>query len=313
MSMPLPTHEDAMLPVLTVLEDGQPHHRIALADAVANHFGLSATERALLLPSGKMPVVRSRTGWALSYMKQAGLVRSPRRGWYEITPDGQATLKAAPSRIDNDYLMRFEGFRDFRSRSREAEAENEAKSTSVEPSDTEPGSVVPPDEALDSAYSRLRASIEADLLDTVKNVSPASFEEIVVDLLTHMGYGGSREEAARKVGGSGDGGIDGVIDEDRLGLDAIYVQAKRWDTSVGRPEIQKFAGALQGQRAKKGIFITTSHFTRDADEYAQRIDSRIVLIDGRRLATLMYDYDVGVTSRATYTVKRIDSDYFDEA
>jgi restriction system protein len=178
---------------------------------------------------------------------------------------------------------------------------------------TSPGSVIPPDEALERAYARLRAAIEVELLDTLRGVAPSFFEQLVIDLLVRMGYGGSRAEAARAIGRSGDGGIDGVIDEDRLGLDVIYVQAKRWEASVGRPEIQKFAGALQGQRARKGIFITTSTFTRDAEDYAQRIDSRIVLIDGQRLATLMFDYDVGVSARGSYTVKSIDGDYFEES
>lgn len=165
---------------------------------------------------------------------------------------------------------------------------------------------------METAYSRLRGTLQAELLDAVKGGSPSFFEDIVIDLLVRMGYGGSRPEAARAVGKTGDGGIDGVIDEDRLGLDVIYVQAKRWEGTVGRPDIQKFAGALQGQRAKKGIFITASSFSRDAEDYAQRIDSRIVLIDGARLAALMFDFDVGVTARNTYTVKQLDSDYFDE-
>jgi restriction system protein len=310
--MGIPTHEDAMLPVLEVLSDGQQHHRRALADAIADRFSLTKEEREALLPSGKSPVIRSRTGWALSYMKQAGLVQSPKRGWYEITALGLNTLGAKPGHIDNDYLMRFEGFRDFRARSR-VEDEN---STETEPptSDTQSGSPrQPPDEALEGAYARLRASVEAELLDAVKEVAPRFFEEVVIDLLVRMGHGGSRTEAARAIGRSGDGGIDGVIDEDRLGLDVIYVQAKRWEGTVGRPEIQKFAGALQGQRANKGIFLTTSSFTRDAEEYAQRIGTRIVLIDGRRLANLMFEYNVGVSPRSTYTVKALDTDYFEES
>jgi restriction system protein len=158
----------------------------------------------------------------------------------------------------------------------------------------------------------MRATLVGELLDAVKSAPPTFFEELVVDLLVRMGYGGSRPEAARAVGRSGDGGIDGVIDEDRLGLDAIYVQAKRWEATVGRPEIQKFAGALQGQRAKKGIFITTSSFTRDAQEYAERIENRIILIDGTKLAALMFDFDVGVSARSSFTVKKLDSDYFEQ-
>lgn len=309
--MTIPTHEQAMLPVLNELSDGEPRHRRALAEAMVAHFGLSQEEQSQMLPSGKAPVIRSRTGWALSYMKQAGLVESPRRGWYQITTVGREVLAAAPEQIDNDFLMRFEGFRDFRARSR-TDDEESAEPTAAVPT-AQPQPVEPPDEALERAYGRLRAAVEAELSDTVKSVAPTFFEELVIDLLVRMGYGGNRVEAARAIGRTGDGGIDGVIDEDRLGLDSIYIQAKRWDSSVGRPEIQKFAGALQGQRATKGIFITTSTFTREAEEYAQRIGTRIVLIDGRRLATLMFEHDVGVSPKRTYIVKDVDGDYFEES
>lgn len=302
-----------MLPVLQTLSDGVERHRRALADIMADHFGLTAEERTRLLPSGKSPVIRSRTGWALSYMKQAGLVSSPRRGWYQITEEGKRTVASAPDRIDNEFLMRFEGFRDFRNRSR-AEAGVEIEDEPVERApDKVPQIVEAPDEALERAYVRLRTAVEAELIDTIKGVSPAFFEELVIDLLVRMGYGGNRAEAARAIGRTGDGGIDGVIDEDRLGLDSIYVQAKRWEATVGRPDIQKFAGALQGQRATKGIFITTSTFSRDAEDYAQRIGTRIVLIDGRRLAALLFEHDVGVSPKRTYIVKDVDGDYFEES
>lgn len=309
--MPIPSHEQAMLPVLNDLADGQSRHRRALAESVANHFGLSADERAQMLPSGKSPVIRSRTGWALSYMKQAGLVSSPRRGWYQITPAGRDILARKPERIDNDFLMQFDAFRDFRTRSRSDDGAEVGETHETSPQPTIASE--PPDEALERAYRRLRAAVEAELIDTVKGVAPVFFEELVIDLLVRMGYGGNRAEAARAIGRTGDGGIDGVIDEDRLGLDSIYVQAKRWEGSVGRPEIQKFAGALQGQRATKGIFITTSAFTSEAVDYAHRIGTRIVLIDARRLAELMFEHDVGVSPRRSYTVKDVDGDYFDES
>ncbi len=311
--MPIPTHEDAMLPVLTLLANGGEHHRREIADAMADHFNLTTDERSLLLPSGKAPVIRSRTGWALTYMKQAGLLSSSRRGWYTISPLGRNLLSEAPPRINNELLMRFEGFRNFRSRSRGDSSVSAEDTVLGETGSHEPLAVVPPDEALEQAYSRLRSAVEAELVDTVKGVSPRFFEELVIDLLVRMGYGGNRADAARAIGRTGDGGIDGVIDEDRLGLDSIYVQAKRWEGSVGRPELQKFAGALQGQRATKGIFITTSTFTRDAEDFAQRIGTRIVLVDGRRLAALMFEHDVGVSNKRSYTVKDIDGDYFEEA
>lgn len=302
-----------MMPVLRIMRDGAEYHRKGVADLVGDHFRLSETERSQMLPSGKAPVFRSRTGWALTYMKQAGLVSSTRRGWYQITPQGKQVVKDGPERIDNEFLMRFEGFRDFRSRSRSengAVVTDDEEKTGAESSATP---VEPPDEALERAYLRLRAAVEAELIDTIKNASPTFFEELVIDLLVRMGYGGNRAEAARAIGRTGDGGIDGVIDEDRLGLDSIYVQAKRWEATVGRPDIQKFAGALQGQRATKGIFITTSGFSRDAEDYAQRIGTRIVLVDGRRLATLMFEHDVGVSPKRNYVVKDVDGDYFEDS
>lgn len=310
--MPIPTHEEAMLPVLKALADGEPEQRGTLTQAVADYFGLTVEERTKMLPIKKQPVIRSRTGWALSYMKQAGLVTGVRRGWYQITPAGKAVVSEGLTQIDNEYLERFEGFRNFKARSRtnsDSDAEEQTPATAspkAQPSE-------PPDEALENAYTSLRQAVEEELSDTIKRVSPAFFEEIVIDVLVRMGYGGNRIEAARAIGRSGDDGIDGVIDEDRLGLDSIYVQAKRWEASVGRPEIQKFAGALQGQRATKGIFITTSTFTREAEDYAQRIGTRIVLIDGRRLATLMFEHDVGVSPKRSYVVKELDGDYFEES
>lgn len=306
--MPIPTHEQAMLPVLRELADGEARHLSALTDRIADAFSLSTDERGQMLPSGKASRIRSRMGWALTYMKQAGLVESPRRGSYQITASGRQVLADDPAHIDSEFLTRFAGFRDFRKRSRSDDTDSIG--------DDEPNVAVvvePPDEALERAYGRLRVSVEAELLEVTKRVTPRFFEELVIDLLVRMGYGGSRAEAARAIGRTGDGGIDGVIDEDRLGLDSIYVQAKRWESSVGRPEIQKFAGALQGQRATKGIFITTAGFTRDAEEYAQRIGTRIVLIDGRRLAELMFEFDVGVSPRRTFVVKDIDGDYFEES
>src|SRR5690606_34598219 len=217
----------------------------SLADAMAAHFELTPEERSRMLPSGKASVIRSRTGWALAYLKQAGLVQTTRRGWYQISDEGKRLLATSPSQIDNDVLAHYDGFREFRQRSRPRTDQPERE---VMASDS-----APPDEALDEAYARLRAAVEEDLLDAVRTATPGYFEQVVIDLLVRMGYGGNRTEAARAIGRSGDGGIDGVIDEDRLGLDVIYIQAKRWEGTVGRPEIQKFAGALQGQRATKGV------------------------------------------------------------
>jgi restriction system protein len=207
-----------------------------------------------------------------------------------------------PSKVDVKYLERFPEFIEFRARKRDKEGIGEDEGISE----------ATPDESLEAAYQKVRKDLEQQLLKQVKQSSHALFEKLVIDLLVKMGYGGTRRDAGRAVGKTGDGGIDGIINEDRLGLDTIYIQAKRWDGVVGRPEIQKFAGALQGQRAKKDIFITTSNFTSDAHDYVSRIDSKIVLIDGELLAQLMIDHNVGVSTSATYDIKRIDSDYFSE-
>jgi restriction system protein len=311
--MALPTYEEVMLPILTILEASGPQHRRELASAVAEALHLSEEERVQKLPSGKASVIMSRVGWALAYMKQAQVIASPRRGVYHLTDRGKSVLASRPSKLDSEFLARFPEFREFQQRARVSATDSEAEMSVVHGGVAVASDSASPEEALDAAYGRLRTGLEEELLEAVKAAAPAFFEQLVVDLLVRMGYGGSRSDAARAVGRSGDGGIDGVIDEDRLGLDVIYVQAKRWESAVGRPEIQKFAGALQGQRARKGIFITTADFTREAEDYAQRIDSRIVLINGRRLARLMFDFDVGATPRSTYTVKQLDTDYFEES
>jgi restriction system protein len=309
--MSIPDYQQAMLPVLQVLAAGAPKGRRLIVSEVADHFGLSAAELSELLPSGKAPVILSRVGWALTYLKQAGLVETPKRGLYQLTDRGRETLRQPPPTLNNDYLERFQEFRDFLERGRASTIAEQATPAATPTDSSSP--LASPEEALETAYARLRAGVEAELLEAIKRGSPVFFEQLVIDLLVQMGYGGSHREAARAVGRTGDGGIDGVIDEDRLGLDTIYVQAKRWEASVGRPEVQKFAGALQGQRAKKGILITTSVFSREAEEYAQRIDTRIVLVDGRRLTSLLFDHDVGVSPHAAYTVKQLDGDYFEES
>ena len=311
--MALPTYEDVMLPVLQILEASGPRHRRELVAAVTDALHLSEAERQQTLASGKATVILSRVGWALAYLKQARVVESPSRGVYQLTDRGKDVLARKPSRIGGEFLSQFPEFLDFLQRARAATAEKVDAGGTVQSAVAAASDSASPEEALDAAYGRLRTGLEEELLEAVKTAPPVFFEQLVIDLLVRMGYGGSRTDAARAVGRAGDGGIDGVIDEDRLGLDVIYVQAKRWDAAVGRPEIQKFAGALQGQRARKGIFITTSNFTREAEDYAQRIENRIILIDGRRLARLMFDFDVGATPRSTYTVKQLDSDYFEES
>ncbi|MBC7265128.1 MAG: restriction endonuclease [Chloroflexi bacterium] len=298
--MAIPDYQSIMLPLLRFLGDKQEHSLREAIDKLADHFELSAGERRELLSSGQQAVFDNRVGWARTYMKKALLVEYTRRGYFRITNRGLNVLSQNPPTIDAKFLNQFEEFREFRAIRKEKPDREE-----YEPEKT-------PEEVLESAYQNLRNHLAADLLQQIKTCPPSLFEKIVVDLLVKMGYGGSRQDAGKAIGQTGDEGIDGIIKEDRLGLDVIYIQAKRWENTVGRPEIQKFAGALQGQRARKGIFITTSSFSRDAHEYASRIDSKIVLIDGEQLAQFMIDHDIGVTPVSNYEIKRIDLDYFTE-
>ncbi len=295
-----------MLPVLKLASDGEDHKFREAVEELSDEFNLTADERNELLPSGSQAVFNNRVGWARSYLKQAGLLASPKRGFFNITEQGNELLATNPEKIDTSVLNKYPEFIEFKNRKKD-------KSDSDAPSgpSTEPESTLTPEDALASAYKQLRSALESEILSSVKDASPSFFERLVVDLLVKMGYGGNRQDAGRALGKSGDGGIDGIINEDRLGLDVIYIQAKRWEGSVGRPEIQKFAGALQGQRAKKGVFITTSFFTKEAKEYVSLIESKIILIDGEHLSRLMAEHNVGVSTVGQYEVKNLDSDYFD--
>jgi len=309
--MPIPDFQTVMLPLLRHLSDGQEHSNQETLKSLAEHFKLSQDDLTQLLPSGMQSIFSNRIAWAKTHLKAAGLIESPRRGYYKIRPRGLDVLKANPSRVDLRLLNQFPEYVEFRkpkNETGEVKSENGLQTEAVRETDD-----WTPEEHIEYGHQRIREQLAADLLVKVKEGSPSFFENLVVELLLAMGYGGSRQDAGRTVGRSGDGGIDGVINEDRLGLDVIYIQAKRWEGTVGRPEIQKFAGALQGQRAKRGIFITTSDFTKDANDYVAMIDSRIVLINGARLANLMIDHGVGVTRAGSYEVKRLDSDYFEES
>ena len=303
--MSIPDYQALMLPLLRLASDGAEHAMRDVVEALAEELGLTEEERRELLPSGQQARFANRVHWSRSYLKQAGLLDSPRRGYMKISPRGREVLGQSPAEINVEYLTQFPEFRDFRSRSG---TQGGGESKPGKPT----GDGETPEESVEAAYQDIRAELAKDLLDQVKAASPAFFEQLVVDLLVKMGYGGTRADAGQAIGKSGDGGIDGIIKEDRLGLDIVYIQAKRWEGTVGRPEIQKFAGALQGQRARKGVFITTSGFTREAEDYASRLDSKIILIDGTRLADYMIDFGVGVTPFAVYEIKRVDADYFVE-
>lgn len=298
--MAIPDFQSLMLPLLRHLQDGRERSNQETLEALVQEFGLTEQERVELLPSGSQPVFTNRVAWAKVHLKAAHLIESPRRGVYKITARGLDTLRQKPDRLDLRLLRTFPEYQEWKTRRSDEEIEKSED-------------VLTPAEHLEYGYQKLREDLVSELLRRVREASPAFFERLVVDLLISMGYGGSRRDAAQTLGRSGDGGIDGVIKEDPLGLDVIYLQAKRWDGTVGRPEIQKFAGALQGQRARKGVFITTSDFSKDAKEYAASIDSRIVLINGRHLADLMIDHGVGVTQVGSYDIRRVDSDYFEES
>lgn len=298
--MAIPDYQAVMLPFLKVLSDGENHALRDTIDRLAVQFALSEEERRRLLPSGQQEIFANRVGWARTYLGKAGLVEPVSRGVFRITATGMSVVESNPQTIDVKYLERFPEFIEFRKKRRD---DGGNKAEIVEKS---------PEEMLEESYLNLRENLADDILEHIKSCSPSFFERLVIELLVKMGYGGSRKDAAERIGKSGDEGIDGIIKEDRLGLDIIYIQAKRWEATVGRPEIQKFVGALQGQRAKKGIFITTSSFSREAGEYAEKIENKVVLIDGDELAQLMIDYNLGVSTVASYEIKRIDSDYFQE-
>lgn len=302
--MPIPDFQSLMRPLLEAHADGKEHINRDLVSQIAEQFGLSDEERRELLPSGVSRVFDNRIGWAKSHITQAGMLIAPRRAISMITDRGREALRIQPERIDLRVLNGYEEYREFRNR-RKATDNEEMDSTEAEIQDSQT-----PEELLENAYLQVRRQIESELLAQIKSAPPEFLERVVVDLVVRMGYGGSRKDAGEALGRSGDEGIDGIIKEDPLGLDIIYLQAKRWEGTVGRPEIQKFAGALQGQRARKGIFITTSTFTADALEYTSRIETKIILIDGPRLSKLMFDHGVGVATASNYEVKRIDSDYF---
>jgi restriction system protein len=303
--MPIPDYQTCMLPFLRFLEDGDEHSLREAEESLAAHFALTPAERAALLPSGQQGIFKNRIGWARTYLKKSGLLESPKRGIFKISDRGAKTLAANPARIDFKYLEQYPEFIEFRDLPRPGRDAPEP-AEAITPKTT-------PEESIELAHQGLREQLAQELLSRILACSPTFFEQLVVELLVKMGYGGSRKDAGERIGQTGDGGIDGIIKEDRLGLDTIFIQAKRWQGSVGRPEIQKFVGALQGQRAKKGVFITTSSYTTEATEYASRIDTKVVLIDGKQLARLMIDFDVGVSVSASYVVKRIDSDYFEES
>jgi len=307
-AMAIPDYQTLMRPVLAA-HTNEELSQAELRDRLADEFGLSLDEREELLPSGSARRFASRVGWATTYLVRAGLLQRPSRGVTRLTDRGATVLADHLERVDITVLRNFEEFRAFRSRAQEdvtASGVRDPRADEATPSSTTP------QEAMEEAHRELRAELAEELLSRILDRDDRFFEDVVLDVLVGLGYGGSRREAAIRVGRSGDGGIDGVIQEDRLGLDVVYVQAKRWDTSrkVGPREIREFMGALQDHEAHKGVFITTSAFSAEATELARR--RRISLLDGERLTRLMIDTGVGVSRLRSYEINRIDEDYFSE-
>jgi restriction system protein len=300
--MSIPDFQSLMLPILKFAGDGKEHSQGELKEAIAGQLQLTETDRKELLPSGRQPRFDNRVAWSSVYLRKAGLLESTGRGRFRITRRGMNVLKSGPLSIDTRFLMRYPSFQEFKGSSDHID----------DPGEKEEGADKTPEEGLEASYLELKQGLAQELLDRIMACSPAFFEQLVVDLLVSMGYGGSRKDAGEAIGRSGDGGIDGIIKEDKLGLDVVHIQAKRWDRTVGRPDVQAFAGSLEGQRARKGVMITTSQFSQEARDYVTRIEKKIILIDGERLTQLMIDHGVGVAKVAEYIVKKVDQDYFED-
>ena len=301
----IPDFQKLMLPFLTILKDGEEHTTVETNQKLATLFGVTDEEQNVFLPSGVAKTFPNRVVWAKSYLKMAGLLENTKRSSFKITEQGKKLLSENRSEINLRTLKTIPAYleRTGRTKDDDASIESEIDSSLI---------IETPEEILESNYLKIRRNLSQELLIKIKSCTPAFFENLVVELLVKMGYGGSIKDAGKSIGKSGDEGIDGIIKEDKLGLDVIYIQAKRWEGSVGRPEIQKFIGALAGQGAKKGVFITTSRYTPDAREYHPKNDTKIVLIDGEQLAELMIDFNLAVSISTTFEIKKLDNDYFGE-
>ncbi len=300
----IPDFQSLMLPLLKCIGDNEEHSKKEIVETLANIMKLTEEQKREMLPSRNQTVFYNRVTWTFAHFKAAKIIENTKRGYIKITQLGTNILKENPATINLKFLKQLPTY---------IEAMNswKNKSSIEENSKAEDVELRTPEELLEYSYQRIRISLEQEILSKLKSVHPAFFEKIVIELLVEMGYGGSIAEAGNATKYTNDEGIDGIIKEDKLGLDVIYIQAKRWEGNVSRPEIQKFVGALAGQRAKKGVFITTSNFTNEAISYASQMDTKIVLINGEQLAQYMIDYNLGVSVQNTYEIKRIDSDYFD--
>jgi len=302
--MAVPDFQSFFKPLLDIASDGKEHSMKEAREKIAKEFSLNQDDLLEKLPSGTQTKFDNRVAWAKSYFVQAKVLESPRRAYFHITDRGKQLHSQNHTRIDVKVLSQYPEFVEFHNPPKQ--------NKTTQPYKPEDVSSETPEEVLQKAYQSIRNDLAGELLERIKANTPSFFESLVVDLMVTMGYGGSRSDAGQSIGKSGDEGIDGIIKEDKLGLDVIYLQAKRWEGTVGRPEIQKFVGALHGKRAKKGVFITTGRFSEDAHDYVKSIDPRVILIDGKSLANYMIDFNLGTSTNVTYEIKRIDSDYFIE-
>lgn len=303
--MPIPTFQSILLPFLDFASDKKQHSLKECIEYLTRYFNLTEDEQKRLLPSGKQTIFFNRVGWSRTHLKKAGLLEYPSRAFFQITPRGLELLKTKPEKITISLLKQYPEYLDFVGITEIVSKQSDSVT------ETMGDNQQTPEELLEYSYQEIRGNLALEILEKVKSCPPDFFEKLVVELLVKMGYGGSIKEAGRAIGKTGDEGIDGIIKEDRLGLDTIYIQAKRWENVVGRPELQKFVGALAGQGAKKGIFITTSRFSEQAKSYAPKNDIKLVMIDGEELAQYMIDVDLGVSTVSEYKIKKIDFDYFE--
>jgi restriction system protein len=317
-TLTIPDYQTLMLPVLKIAAEGRKRVNEA-ADRIADDFGITAQEREQLLPSGKTPLLINRIHWSKTYLTKAGLLSSPQRGWFEASSAGRELLAKNPPRVDVEFLLSIPQFvvwyrapkKVQDAEDREPKPANDIREIARTHSS---GSANTPEEEIDAAYTTYQSILSEDLLERILQNTPAFFEQAIIDLLIAMGYGGNYQSAAAHLGRTGDGGVDGVINEDRLGLDRVYVQAKRYApaNSIGRPDVQAFVGSLVGQGATKGVFVTTSYFSTQATEYVRHLTQRVILIDGQRLATLLIEHNVGVRVSRALEFKKLDEDYFSE-
>jgi len=299
----VPDFQSFFKPLLDIAADGKEHPIKEAREKIAIAFRLSQVDLSERLPSGTQTKFDNRVAWAKSYFVQAKVLESTKRAHFKITDTGKQLHSQGHDRIDIKVLNQYDEFVEFHHPAKQ----NNKKISPIPPQD-DPSET--PEEILQNAYRSIRNDLAGEIINHIKSNTPAFFENLVIDLMLVLGYGGSRADAGQSIGQSGDEGIDGIIKEDRLGLDVIYLQAKRWEGTVGRPEIQKFVGALHGKRARKGVFITTGKFSGEANAYVKSIDPKVILIDGNALAHYMIDYNLGTSTSASYEIKRIDSDYF---